>query len=78
MVAVVSIDNTYDANNTRVIEKGVYTNAAVQLGKIMDSPAFKVWSTVLLLLLVIIWAVNHIFTIKGLNTGEIWGTRWTD
>ncbi|KAJ5433327.1 uncharacterized protein N7458_012483 [Penicillium daleae] len=61
-----------------VFPMGVYTNAAVQLGKIMDSPAFKVWSTVLLLLLVIIWAVNHIFTIKGMNTGEIWGTRWTD
>ncbi|KAE8146584.1 voltage-dependent anion channel [Aspergillus avenaceus] len=52
---------------------GVYTNAAVQLGKIMDAPAFKVWSTVLLLVLLIIWIANHIFTIKGLITGRILG-----
>ncbi|PYI03177.1 hypothetical protein BO78DRAFT_432351 [Aspergillus sclerotiicarbonarius CBS 121057] len=50
---------------------GVYTNAAVELGKAMDSSAFKVWSTVLLLLLLIIWIVNHILTIKGLITGRI-------
>ncbi|KAJ5982211.1 voltage-dependent anion channel [Penicillium sp. IBT 35674x] len=29
---------------------GVYTNAAVELGKIMDSPTLKVWSTALLLI----------------------------
>ncbi|RAK84917.1 hypothetical protein BO79DRAFT_274346 [Aspergillus costaricaensis CBS 115574] len=50
---------------------GVYTNAAVQLGKVMDSPAFKVWSTALTLMLLILWIVNHIFTIKGLITGQI-------
>ncbi|OOF93947.1 hypothetical protein ASPCADRAFT_172875 [Aspergillus carbonarius ITEM 5010] len=55
---------------------GVYTNAAVELGKVMDSPAFKVWSTVLLLLLLIIWIVNHIFTIKGLITGRIFSLQY--
>jgi hypothetical protein len=44
----------------------------------MDSPAFKVWSTVLLLLLVIIWIVNQILTAKGLYTGKILGARLTD
>ncbi|EHA21021.1 hypothetical protein ASPNIDRAFT_45733 [Aspergillus niger ATCC 1015] len=50
---------------------GVYANGAVQLGKVMDSPAFKVWSTALTLMLIIIWIVNHIFTIRGLITGRI-------
>ncbi|GES63281.1 malic acid transport protein [Aspergillus terreus] len=54
---------------------GVYTNAAVELGKLMDSPAFKVWSTALLLMLLMIWVVNHIFTIKGLVTGDLLGVR---
>ncbi|KAL4967593.1 putative malic acid transport protein [Aspergillus stella-maris] len=52
---------------------GVYTNGAVQLGTLMDSPAFYVWSTVLLLLLVIMWVGVHIFTLKGLLTGKILG-----
>ncbi|XBQ92554.1 hypothetical protein V6000_008049 [Aspergillus fumigatus] len=55
------------------IAAGVYTNCAVQLGKIMDSPAFDVWSTALLLLLVIIAIVNTLFTIKGIITGEVLG-----
>ncbi|KAL4913892.1 voltage-dependent anion channel [Aspergillus aurantiobrunneus] len=52
---------------------GVYTNGAVQLGKLMDSPAFDAWSTVLLLLLVVLWIVVHIFTVKGIVTGKILG-----
>jgi hypothetical protein len=44
----------------------------------MDSLAFKVWSTVLLLLLVIIWIVNQIFTAKGLYWGKVLGVRRTD
>ncbi|KAL4937439.1 hypothetical protein BDV06DRAFT_232595 [Aspergillus oleicola] len=52
---------------------GVYTNGAVQLGTLMDSPAFYVWSTVLLLMLVIMWIVVHIFTLKGIFTGKILG-----
>lgn len=39
----------------------------------MDSPAFNVWSTVLLLLLIIMCILMHIFTIKGLLTGKILG-----
>lgn len=66
------------ANNICTIVQGIYTNAAVQLGKIMDSPAFKVWSTVLLLLLVIIWIVNQILTAKGIYSGKILGARRTD
>ncbi|KAE8160750.1 voltage-dependent anion channel [Aspergillus tamarii] len=54
---------------------GVYTNAAVELGKLMDSPAFKVWSTALLITLLVIWIVNHYFTVKGLVTGDLLGLR---
>lgn len=60
--------------------QGVYTNGAVQLGKIMDSAAFKVWSTALLILLLVMWFVIQIFTVKGIITGEILGLsrgwRW--
>ncbi|KAE8140873.1 voltage-dependent anion channel [Aspergillus pseudotamarii] len=52
---------------------GVYTNAAVELGKLMDSPAFKVWSTALLIIVLVIWIVNHYFTVKGLVTGDLLG-----
>ena len=51
----------------------MYTNAAVELGRLLDSEAFKVWSTVLALLLVIIWLVNTIFTIQGVITGKLLG-----
>jgi tellurite resistance protein TehA-like permease len=61
-----------------MIVQGVYTNAAVELGKIMDSPALKVWSTVLVIIIVIIWLVNHVFTFKGLYSGKLLGTRRTD
>ncbi|KAJ5488785.1 hypothetical protein N7539_003675 [Penicillium diatomitis] len=54
---------------------GVYTNAAVQLGSIMDSTAFKVSSTMLTILLLIVWIVNHIFTIKNLFGGKLLGLR---
>lgn len=39
----------------------------------MDSPAFNVWSTVLLVLLIIMCIVMHIYTIKGLFTGKVLG-----
>lgn len=45
----------------------------------MDSPAFKVWSTALLLMLLVLWFMNQIFTIKGLITGKVLGLDhgWT-
>ncbi|KAL4924254.1 putative malic acid transport protein [Aspergillus undulatus] len=52
---------------------GVYTNGAVQLGKLMDSPAFDVWSTALLLMLVVMWIVVNVLTLKGIATGKILG-----
>jgi sodium-dependent phosphate transporter len=39
----------------------------------MNSPAFDVWSTALLLMLVILWAVMNLFTIKGIVTGKLLG-----
>ncbi|GJN76078.1 hypothetical protein Purlil1_7742 [Purpureocillium lilacinum] len=52
---------------------GVYTNAAVQLGKLLDSPAFRVWSTVLAIMLVIIWLACAAFTLKGVFLGTLLG-----
>lgn len=51
----------------------MYTNAAVQLGKLLDSAAFKVWSTVLAIILVIIWLVNMFMTIRGVFAGTLLG-----
>ncbi|OKL56090.1 hypothetical protein UA08_08779 [Talaromyces atroroseus] len=56
-----------------VFPMGVYTNATVQLGQLMHSPAFNVWSTILLIMLLLIWIANHVFTIKGLITGSLLG-----
>lgn len=39
----------------------------------MDSPAFDVFSTALLLLLVLMWVVIQIFTLKGIVTGRVLG-----
>lgn len=39
----------------------------------MDSAAWSVWSTALLIILVIIWLVNHVLTVKGLISGKIVG-----
>lgn len=51
----------------------MYTNAAVQMGKEMDSPAFNVWSTALLLMLVVMWIVVNLLTIKAIITGKVFG-----
>ncbi|KAJ5185072.1 C4-dicarboxylate transporter/malic acid transport protein [Penicillium cf. griseofulvum] len=53
--------------------QGTFTNAAVEFGKLMDSPTFDVFSTALLLLLVIIWIIIQIFTLKGIVTGGVFG-----
>ncbi|KAL2826412.1 voltage-dependent anion channel [Aspergillus cavernicola] len=52
---------------------GVYTNAGVHLGTLMNSPAFNVWSTVLLVILVILAIILNLLTIKGIITGEVFG-----
>ncbi|MCJ1476014.1 hypothetical protein MMC13_004678 [Lambiella insularis] len=59
---------------------GVYTNAAVELGTLLDSRAFQVWSTVLTIMLVIIWLLNIVFTIKGIISGKLFGLSrgWRD
>jgi tellurite resistance protein TehA-like permease len=54
-------------------KQGVFTNAAVEFGKTMDSPAFAVVSTALLLILLLMWFAVQILTIKGLFTGRILG-----
>ncbi|KAB5578308.1 malic acid transporter [Coniochaeta sp. 2T2.1] len=52
---------------------GVYTNAVVQLGKLMDSTAFKVWSTALAIMLVIIWLWNMLMSLRGVIQGSLLG-----
>ncbi|KAJ5923438.1 C4-dicarboxylate transporter/malic acid transport protein [Penicillium verhagenii] len=54
---------------------GVFTNAAVELGKIMDSPAFAVVSTGLLLIMLVMWIVNQVLTLRGILTGRILGVE---
>ncbi|KAJ5815360.1 voltage-dependent anion channel [Penicillium riverlandense] len=61
--AITSILHTF-FSQLRGKRSGVYTNAAVELGKIMDSPAFMVWSTALFIILLVIAIVDHIFTVK--------------
>ncbi|KAK5130042.1 hypothetical protein LTR08_002516 [Meristemomyces frigidus] len=51
---------------------GVYTNAAVQLGNVvLNSRAFWVWSTILTLLLVIIWLANLFAMVVGTFNGTL-------
>lgn len=45
----------------------------MQLGKLMDSSAFKVWSIVLTIILVIIWLINAALTAKGVLSGKLLG-----
>lgn len=68
LVSLVRFDHLVD-----MFLQGVYTNAAIQFGKIMHSPAFRVWSTALLLILLILWFWNQIYTIKGIITGHVLG-----
>lgn len=54
-------------------EQGVFTNAAIQFAEIMDSPAFAVVSTALVLILLVMWFAVQGLTIKGIITGRILG-----
>lgn len=50
---------------------GVYTNGAVELGVVLNSRAFWVWSTVLLLLMLVLWFGNALATIIGVANGKL-------
>ncbi|KXJ90488.1 voltage-dependent anion channel [Microdochium bolleyi] len=52
---------------------GVYTNGAIQLGKLLDSTVFHVWSAILTILMTIIWLSFTAMTIKGCLDGSILG-----
>lgn len=52
---------------------GVYTNGAVQLGMTLNSRAFWVWQTVLLLFLICIWLANVAATFIGVVNGNVFG-----
>ncbi|CAI7633644.1 unnamed protein product [Penicillium viridicatum] len=63
---------------------GTFTNAAVEFGRLMDSPAFDVFSTALLLLLVLMWVIIQLLTLKGIVTRRVlgldhgWGKPYDD
>ncbi|OIW30040.1 putative malic acid transport protein [Coniochaeta ligniaria NRRL 30616] len=52
---------------------GVYTNAALELGKLLDSVAFRVWSTALAITLVMTWLWNMSMTVRGVMNGSLLG-----
>ena len=45
----------------------------MELGTLLNSEAFQVWSTALTIMLVIIWLVNMLLTLKGAVTGKLLG-----
>ena len=53
-------------------QKGVFTNAAVQLGNIvLNSQAFWIWSTILTIMLVMLWLTVFFATVFGVLNGKI-------
>ena len=64
--------------------QGTFTNAAVEFGRLMESPAFDVFSTALLLLLVLMWVIIQLLTLKDIVTGRVlgldhgWGKPYDD
>lgn len=50
---------------------GVYTNGAVELGVVLNSRAFWVWSTVLLLMMLVLWFGNAVATVIGVANGKL-------
>jgi hypothetical protein len=74
----VSVVRNFDAHSYTA--QGVYTNAAVQLGQLLSSSAFNVWSTALAIMLVIIWLANMACMIRGDSTGNLLGlvNGWSD
>ena len=53
--------------------QGVYTVGAIELGVVLESRAFRVWSTVLALLLVLLWLANAVSTLLGVVKGQVLG-----
>ncbi|KAH7118491.1 voltage-dependent anion channel [Dactylonectria macrodidyma] len=58
---------------TIVFPWGVYTNAAVELGKLLDAHVFRVWSTILAVTLVVFWLTLTALTLKGILQGHLLG-----
>ena len=58
---------------------GVFTNAAIELGLILNSQAFKVLAAILTVFLVVLWLLNAGATVVGLVNGKMLGLDrgWT-
>lgn len=50
---------------------GVFTNGAVELGVVLNSRTFNIWSTILTVLLVMIWLANAGGTLVGVFNGKL-------
>ena len=67
-----------------MLKQGVYANAAIEFGTVLPSRAFDVWSTVLVVLLIILWLLNTAASITGVANGKVlglkqgWRGRYTD
>lgn len=67
-----------------MLKQGVYANAAIEFGTVLPSQAFDVWSTVLVVLLVMLWLLNMAASITGVANGKVlgldqgWRGRYTD
>jgi hypothetical protein len=55
--------------------QGVYTNATIKLGSVLDSTPCRVWSTILAIALVIMWLTCSALTLQGVLTGTLLGLR---
>ncbi|KAJ5863890.1 C4-dicarboxylate transporter/malic acid transport protein [Penicillium soppii] len=66
------------------LSMGVFSNSAVKFGNIIGSTAFTVFSTGLLIVLIVMWVVHQILTLKGIVTGHLlslehgWGMKASD
>jgi tellurite resistance protein TehA-like permease len=64
--------------------QGVFSNSAVKFGNIIGSTAFTVFSTGLLIVLIVMWVVHQILTLKRIVTGHLlslehgWGMKASD
>jgi hypothetical protein len=51
----------------------VNTTALIQLSVLMDSPTFRMLSTIAMFIMLILWIGNAVMTVKGILTGKIFG-----
>ena len=58
-------------HETDIYTQGVFANATIELGTLFNSSVFSIGSTILALLLVILWLANILATVMGLLSGRV-------